>query len=83
MTRPITAPSTIAMANATATRASVAPRLKASAPERASCDDRERHRLRVRQQARAGELRARIPGRDQQHEREEPQRQVHSAAAGR
>ena len=35
-------------------------------------DDRERHRLRVRQQARAGELRAGVPGRDQQRERDEP-----------
>src|ERR1700704_515731 len=36
MTRPITEPSAMASVNATATRASVAPRLKASAPERAS-----------------------------------------------
>src|SRR4051812_5502315 len=36
MTRPITDPSAMARVNATATRASVAPRLKASAPERAS-----------------------------------------------
>ena len=36
MTRPITEPSAMARVNATATRASVAPRLNASAPERAS-----------------------------------------------
>src|SRR5262245_6112759 len=36
MIRPMTEPSAMAMTNATATRASVAPRLKASAPERAS-----------------------------------------------
>src|SRR6476646_1241616 len=36
MTRPITDPSAMARVKATATRASVAPRLKASAPERAS-----------------------------------------------
>src|SRR5512132_4441878 len=36
MTSPITEPSAMAMTNAAATRASVAPRLKASAPERAS-----------------------------------------------
>ena len=41
-------------------------------------DDRERHGLRVRQQARAGELRARVPGGDEQDERDKPQRQVHS-----
>src|SRR5262245_9664247 len=36
MIRPMTEPSAMAMTNATATRASVAPRLNASAPERAS-----------------------------------------------
>ncbi len=36
MTSPISEPSSIAIANDTATRASVTPRLKASAPERAS-----------------------------------------------
>ena len=43
-------------------------------------DDRQRHCLRIRKQARTGQLRAGIPDRDQQCERDEPGAHFHSAA---
>ena len=83
MTRPITEPSAMARVNATATRASVAPRLKASAPERASSTMASATACGIRKQARAGQLRAGVPGRDEQNEGDEPRAQIHSPAAGR
>ena len=46
-------------------------------------DDGQRDRLRVRKQTRAGQLRAGVPGRDEECEREEPGAHVHSPPGGR
>ena len=75
---PDAVPSTMAIEKAAATRASVTPRLKASAPERASVDDSEPDRLRRRQQPRTGQMRARKPQRKQQRDRGKPQCEIHS-----
>ena len=77
MASPIAAPMSIARKNATATRERGA-EVEGERAGAGLVDDRERHGLRVRQQARAGELRARVPGGDEQDERDKPQRQVHS-----
>ena len=65
---------TMAIANETATRASVAPRLNASAPERASLTIASATDCGSGSMRGPANLRAHVPGGDQQRERDEPQR---------
>ena len=79
----MTVPSSIAITKATATRASVAPRLKISAPAARFVDDRERNGLRVRQQARPRELRADGPGDDENPQGDQPRGHIILPIIGR